>query len=316
MAQYNGGEVFYLKLTQVCIIVNDLCMNSETQKRTRLDELVRKLVAVVGSRKSIRYLSVRVKHISDFRILYNSYLSERNVSFFTKDQYVIQSEHLPEIRNTANVDEINDLLGRLSRYISYDIANVELEHTLHHLFFDVLKHSMNMPMYYYCMSVLGSALAQVDTEIDETAIANWLDSDRLRHSSIEDEYKEISRIVQAVREKRGNTKQTRGALLINAINYIHVNYQKDLTVAKIAEELYISETYLSRIFKRSLNVSAFQYLINYRIERAKFLLEKTDYTVYMIAERCGFHDAHHFAKIFKKQTGLTPTEFRKQFTGF
>lgn len=314
LAQYNGGEVFYIKLTQVCIVINDLHINSEVQKRAKLNAMLKQLAAVVGSQRSICYFSNRVKSISDFRTLYNRYLSERNVSFFTKEKQIIQSASLPKIKDEVNADEINDVLNQLSRYISYDIANAELDNTLRHLFFNVLKCSMNMPMYYYCLSVIGSVLRKVYGNIDEVVITDWLDSDRLRHSSIEEEYEALSRIIQAVRIKQNGVRQARtGTLLNSAIDYINAHYQENITISAIAEKLYVSETYLSRIFKNSLNISIIQYLIHYRIKHAKVLLERTDYPVYMVAAKSGFRDVRNFSKTFKKQTGLTPTEFRKQY---
>ena len=53
-----------------------------------------------------------------------------------------------------------------------------------------------------------------------------------------------------------------------------------------------------------------QYLISYRVERAKKLLEETDHMIYYVAEKVGFRDVRHFSKTFKKCTGYTPMEYR------
>ena len=75
----------------------------------------------------------------------------------------------------------------------------------------------------------------------------------------------------------------------------------------------MSRTYYSTMFKMLNGVSVWTYIINQRIDRAQQLLEKSEMSVIEICEKCGFNNLSNFNKAFKKITGKTPSEYRKEF---
>jgi two-component system, response regulator YesN len=85
---------------------------------------------------------------------------------------------------------------------------------------------------------------------------------------------------------------------------------KGLSLGKAAERLSISESYLSKLLRRRLGLSFVEYLADYRVGRAKELLSSSDMLSYEIAEAVGYPDARYFASLFKKKTGMTPSEYR------
>jgi two-component system, response regulator YesN len=84
-----------------------------------------------------------------------------------------------------------------------------------------------------------------------------------------------------------------------------------LSVGKAAERLSISESYLSKLLRRKLDSSFVDYVSDYRVERAKELLAASDMMGYEVAEAVGYPDARYFASLFKRRTGMTPSEYRK-----
>ncbi len=82
---------------------------------------------------------------------------------------------------------------------------------------------------------------------------------------------------------------------------------------ELAERLEVSKGYLSRIFTETVGVSPGKYLIRMRIACAKELLLDPDMTVTFAAEACGFSCANYFAKAFRRETGMSPTEYVKRF---
>ena len=86
---------------------------------------------------------------------------------------------------------------------------------------------------------------------------------------------------------------------------------KGLSIGKAAERLSISESYLSKLLRRRLGTSFVDYLSDFRVGRAKELLAASDMMSYEVAEAVGYPDARYFASLFKKRTGLTPSEYRK-----
>jgi two-component system, response regulator YesN len=97
-----------------------------------------------------------------------------------------------------------------------------------------------------------------------------------------------------------------------ALNYIEKNYQRGVTLEEVAEHVHLSPHYLSRLFKKELNINFVNYVSERRINLAKEMLEKTDMPVINIALELSYHEPNYFSKVFKKSTGMTPSEYRRQ----
>ena len=97
-----------------------------------------------------------------------------------------------------------------------------------------------------------------------------------------------------------------------AIEYLENNYNKKLSLKEISEELFVSPNYLSRLFKKEMDINLFDYLQQYRLEKSKELLNNLNYKVYEISEMVGYGDTKYFSNIFKKAFGLTPIEYRNR----
>jgi two-component system response regulator YesN len=80
----------------------------------------------------------------------------------------------------------------------------------------------------------------------------------------------------------------------------------------ICNELYLSTSQFSFLFKEGTGQTFVEYLTSFRIEEAKRLLKTTDLKAYEIAEKVGYQDSRYFSLIFKKQTGQTAMEYRKR----
>ena len=92
----------------------------------------------------------------------------------------------------------------------------------------------------------------------------------------------------------------------------HHFHEMELSLHGASQALMISPSYLSKILKKWLFRSFVEYITEYRIDRAKEMLVGSDLMTYEIAEKTGYPDARYFSSIFKKQTGVTPTEFRQR----
>lgn len=95
-----------------------------------------------------------------------------------------------------------------------------------------------------------------------------------------------------------------------AIAYIEANHHIDLSLDQVAERCGLSPPYFSKLFKRIIGVSFIEYLTAYRIDRAKTLLQTTGLSVAEVAEGVGYQPKN-FIRVFKKQTGQTPGQFRE-----
>jgi len=98
--------------------------------------------------------------------------------------------------------------------------------------------------------------------------------------------------------------------VVDAVRYIKKHYQKDINIKQVADELEISESYLSRIFKKETNYTFVDYLTYYRIKKSMELLQDYKVKIYEVSDLVGYKDSHYFSSLFKKIVGVTPTEFR------
>lgn len=94
------------------------------------------------------------------------------------------------------------------------------------------------------------------------------------------------------------------------LSYVEENYASDLSLQSAAQALNYSEAYFCKLFKQCFKVNFSAYLNEYRINRAKELLQTTRLNVREVSVACGYSDANYFARVFKRITGMTPTEYR------
>lgn len=107
-------------------------------------------------------------------------------------------------------------------------------------------------------------------------------------------------------------QRTEGTNLIpHILEYIHANYNREISLGGIADELGLDIAYLSRQFKKGTGKNFMDYLINLRIERAKQMLLSLSGTVQQIAENVGYVNTQSFIRIFKKHVGATPGQYRE-----
>lgn len=85
-----------------------------------------------------------------------------------------------------------------------------------------------------------------------------------------------------------------------------------LSLSELADQLHLSESYLSRIFKEECGVGIHGYISSLRVERAASLLEKTTLPLQKIAMNVGFSSSDHFSRVFKRSKGVSPSEYRNR----
>jgi AraC-like DNA-binding protein len=121
----------------------------------------------------------------------------------------------------------------------------------------------------------------------------------------------ISRFLSSNRFTANNADPIPSKIL-DAIRYIQLNLNENVTVAYLAGRANLNEDYFSRLFFRYTGQRPLTYLHEKRIERAQYLIATTNLSFTEIADKTGFENLSYFTKIFKKVTSLTPGEYKKQ----
>ena len=95
-------------------------------------------------------------------------------------------------------------------------------------------------------------------------------------------------------------------------DFIELHYREELSVQDIAGALHYSEAYFCRLFKQYFGRNFITYLSEYRIRRAKTELRRADANIREVGRAVGYPDSNYFAKVFKRVTGQSPSEYRMQ----
>ena len=121
----------------------------------------------------------------------------------------------------------------------------------------------------------------------------------------------ISRALKAEWENSIKNKSPKiKELMHSAIQFVHNNFEREISITDIAKYVFLSPSYFTRAFKEDTGLSPMQYLLNIRIKRACELLEETDMKVGEIAHSVGFSNQQRFNDMFKKQINMTPMQYR------
>jgi len=146
----------------------------------------------------------------------------------------------------------------------------------------------------------GAVLQQFQQAIGE--IACWKDA-----------VSYLTRLSEQFWQWRSGAADRYAQMLEQARDYIQRHYAEDrLSLQDVADHVCVSASHLSKVFSQETGQTFIEFLTSTRIRRAMELLQTTNDRSYEIAHRVGYNDAHYFSNLFKKVTGMTTKEFRKQ----
>ncbi len=133
-------------------------------------------------------------------------------------------------------------------------------------------------------------------------------------NNLEKRVKEYYGLEHSVPEDRAENVGEAGGnptyIISKALEYMKANFYRDISLKAVADEVYVSTWYLSKLLKKETGDNFINILNEMRVERAKKLLTDPKYKIYEIAGEVGFTDVPYFTKTFKKVTGFTPMEYK------
>jgi AraC-like DNA-binding protein len=113
-------------------------------------------------------------------------------------------------------------------------------------------------------------------------------------------------------DKKRRTDEDTLSLEEQIVRYIEANICLDINITSLSETFFISSSTLYRIFKKLYGISPKDFILSKKIEFAKRMISMGDANVQMVSSTLNFYDSHHFQRTFKKYTGMTPSEYKKQ----
>ncbi|MFD0676241.1 MULTISPECIES: helix-turn-helix domain-containing protein [unclassified Paenibacillus] len=165
-------------------------------------------------------------------------------------------------------------------------------------------------------ALVGTAIRTI-YEVQSTAEEIFGDSFDLYkevnlHSRLQDKKQFIERIFRNISEWIQQKQQGQHTKLFNQIKeYVENNYHIDLSLTILGENIGLSPSYLSSIFKEITGMNFVDYINTRRVEQAKLMLRQTNETVVEISDKVGFTNSNTFIRVFKRHEGITPGQFRQ-----
>lgn len=172
--------------------------------------------------------------------------------------------------------------------------------------FEYAQKAINLKVYEYLLKpidehALKNTVKKLRKEIyEQRTYSSWLEKTKDK-SEIQ-----LSNLEIYIERKEGSNPYVEKTLSI-----IKENYNRKLTIEGIADELGVSSSYLSRKLKEETTQTFLEILHKCRLQKAIELLSEGTYKVYEISDMTGFNEYKHFCQVFKKYTGIAPTEFIK-----
>ena len=121
----------------------------------------------------------------------------------------------------------------------------------------------------------------------------------------------VDKMVEISTKIENNKSDKSESLIEKAESFLKNNYMKDISLDDISRYCNISTYYFSKLFKQETGENYVEYLNRIRIENAKKMINESDRSIKDICFSVGFSDPNYFSRIFKKHTGVTPTEYKE-----
>ncbi len=249
-----------------------------------------------------------------------------NMAYEEADKAIGYSKFL----NAGRIVYINQLEDRKPKILSLsenDIKNIEynvkfgseteLRNVIESLKLTALRDSKSVtnfrPYIVNMMNVIVNFSDSIDADLNEIIGMDILQK-MIQFSSLEQLFDWVLSILLKLRELNLKTKMTNSQkLLDSAVRYIHSKYaDPKISMEIVCEELGISVSYMSLLFKKHKETTFVKYLTSVRIEKARELLRLTGDRVVEIAGQCGFNDVYYFSHCFKKYMGVSPKKYREE----
>ena len=122
----------------------------------------------------------------------------------------------------------------------------------------------------------------------------------------------VNKISAACRDVVSSREKQSSSSVERAKNFIMERYNKDISLDEVSKEVDISPYYFSKLFKEETGENFIEYLTSIRINKAKQLITGSDMSMKEICTEVGYSDPNYFSRIFKKNVGVTPTEYKEK----
>lgn len=164
----------------------------------------------------------------------------------------------------------------------------------------------------FVMAALNTARNLMKNK-DIEALYEYLLSNMMETGIREIFLNDYRKMIDMVADDREKNDLTDNGMILNVIEFIRQNYDKDVSLSDAAGLVGITPEYLSKLFTKEMGINFSTFLGEFRVSIAKKLLATDNYKIHEVANMVGYKDTKYFNKVFRSIMGMSPSDYRKVF---
>lgn len=241
------------------------------------------------------------KHNNRLELLY---INEGNGQYYVRDrEYIVQAGNLVICNSGVMHGEVPNRNNSMQSYCCL-INDLHIENLQENTLFS----GDHNPVLYFQDGAVGNLIKSLH-EFNNSDERDFEICTMLANALLNIVYNRIKKRENIIAYNKKNNEEFAQELM----KYMDANYAEPITLEDIANEFHISQSALSRFFKNEVGISPMKYITYRRIGEAQNLLENTNLSLGEIGSRLSFYDSSHFSSVFKKNVGVTPSQYRINF---
>jgi YesN/AraC family two-component response regulator len=238
-----------------------------------------------------------------------------NLKTISNNYYINETE----TKSDLEVKEYREIIQQYRNFISFIIdENVkDIEATLNNIFDQLESFSIQdiQRLIIDLFSMISHTFVEMGINVFEINNGKIAYQGVLNINNIEEIkrwcYEYLQQIIAYY--SKINKESSAHQIINQAKKYIHLMYNKEVSLEDVANYVYLNHVYFSRLFKQHTGTNFSDYLTNIRIEKAIELLKENKLKTYEISEKVGYKSSKYFSRVFKQSTGCSPKEYCRKF---
>lgn len=300
------------------IVMGDLqdatCYSEYPIAREQLEHLSHKTTLEVRQLSEVLIATANSIHYGDFKK--NRIYDQQqflNTIYDMRDKYMDEKEHYDYI--LAAEEQLCELIKKHDKIGSQDLLN----RLLGHIFFyhagnisDIKARTLEL-IVIISRAIISSGADVGDIFRYNTEYIQEID----RCSSVDELNRWLSEVIcQFIAVSFDYVDIKHSDIVYKTMDYIRNNCLRRITLEEVANEVFLSKSYLSSIFKQETGISITDFINQTRIAHSKKLLSGTSKSLIEIANECAFGDQSYFSRVFKRYEGISPKQFRSSISTY
>ena len=297
---------------QFLVVVPTQKNQIEYERRIEIIEQTRKILTKLEEKTQLKFKAgiSRVNRFQDLKVSYQeaqaalenskarvTHIEDAVTSGVYEDDYPIEAER--DMFAKLSAGDVEGMQAAADLYFSWilqhdpnDLNSMRLKAL--ELVMRAEFDAFNAGSINYAYNDRKDYLTQINGLISPTEVRTWF-------------FLHMTQIASGIRDRADEQSES---IVQKAQKYMRENYMKEISLDDVSKEVNVSPYYFSKLFKEEVGENFIEYLTKIRIGKAKEMLAKSSESVKEIGLASGYADSNYFSRIFKKQTGMTPSEYR------